>query len=230
MISLRNALTATCLGLALIAAGCGGGGGDGDGDDAENSYLPLSVGNSWDYQMTLAPDVVPAQAGDNQLFDYHETVTGTETHDDVRYFIIEARRDATDEYPERVVNQIRRVDEEAVHTRLPLLDETGEFIVDWYDAPYLKLPPREGETWTDPQYEDLAFTTAAIEDQITVPAGTFSCVRVEQQWEAPAEQGEGTVQHTIKQWYAQGVGVVRDQTWEDDAMTSTIELTDYTVN
>src|SRR5690554_2127466 len=73
--------------ISLIATGCGGGGGD---SPESRSYLPLEVGNRWDYRMTLAPDVVPAQAAQNQIFDYHETVIGTANLQGEEYYIIQS--------------------------------------------------------------------------------------------------------------------------------------------
>ena len=65
-------------------------------------------------------------------------------------------------------------------------------------------------------------------ERVTVPAGTFSCVRVEETWEQAVDGGSPIV-HTIKSWYARGVGLVKDETWEDDAKTSMIELTAHTI-
>jgi len=117
MKNLRMALIGPAIILALIAAGCGGGGGNGN-PPPSNSYLPMELGNSWDYLMTLAPDIVPVQEGSNQLFDYHETVIGTAALSENTYYLFRSVRDATDEYPERVWQQIRRQDDEAIYARL----------------------------------------------------------------------------------------------------------------
>jgi len=215
----RTALIATGIALTLIAAGCGGGGGDGGGTAPGNSYLPMQVDNSWDYLMTLAPGIVPVQAGSNQLFDYHETVTGTASLDGTDYFLFRSVRDATDQYPERVWQQIRRQTSEAIYARV------GQPA---YDLPVLMLPPRQGETWADPYFPDATLTTAAVGERVTVPAGTFSCVRVEQVYEAPIEGG-GTVVETTKTWFARGVGVVKEEAWDDDVLNMRTELTSYTV-
>lgn len=229
----RNTLVAGCLCLALLAAGCAGGGdtnGNG-GNGAPDSYLPLTVGNSWHYLMTLAPDTEPIvieQVGENQLFDYHETVVQSWNYEGVRYGLIEAKREETEDYPEHQGQLIMGVGEEAVYARLALLDETGQVVVGEIDVPYLMLPPQEGETWEDLEYGGTC-TTGAVDEEVTVPAGTFTCVRVEQAWEGPAD-GEGSgVEYVIRRWYAQGVGLVKDETWEGDAKTSMIELTEYTV-
>lgn len=222
----RLVLISCALILALLVSGCGGGG---DGDRAaRTSYLPMAVGNTWHYLMTLAPDVIPAQAGGNQLFDYHEEITGIANYDGAEYFIAYATRDATDEYPAGHWEQVRRETRNAILARLQLYDETGEVVVGSYDLPVLMLPPQLGRTWTDPYFPEVVFTIAAVGEQVTVPAGTFSCVRVEQTWEEPVEGGS-PIMHTIRSWYARGVGLVKDETWENDAKTTMIELTAYTV-
>jgi|LSQX01.3.fsa_nt_gb hypothetical protein len=203
--------------ISLIATGCGGGGGD---SPESRSYLPLEVGNRWDYRMTLAPDVVPAQAAQNQIFDYHETVIGTANLQGEEYYIIQSVREATQEYPQLVYQQARRETEEAIWARV------GDPA---YDLPVLMLPPTAGETWQDPEAPEFTIATAAVGDQVTVPAGTYSCVRVEQSWERPIE-GSDPVRMLVKQWFARGVGVVKDETYEDDVKTSMIELLTATIN
>lgn len=227
---LRNMMTGLCVCVMLVTAGCGGGGtGDGNGAPPEG-YLPLALGNSWQYLMTLAPDlepVVAAEQDQNQEFDYSETVIGTGVSDGVEHFVVQSRREATDRWPEFEFFQLRRVDDTAVYARLPIFDEQGQFLR-YYDAPYLKLPPQVGERWVDPEYGE-EFVTAAVGEQVSVPAGTFSCVRVEQTAEIPAEDDGSPVQYVVRTWYARGVGVVRDETWEDDVKTSMIELVEYSV-
>ncbi|MGI5819668.1 MAG: hypothetical protein ACOX9R_16415 [Armatimonadota bacterium] len=224
----RNALIVLAIIFALTAAGCGGGG-DGDGHAPSTSYLPMRVGNTWTYLMTFAPDIIPLQAGENQLFDYHETIIGTAALDGTEYFLFRSVREATDEYPERNWQQIRRETGDAILARLPIYDETGQVIVDSYDLPVLTLPPRQGATWANPEFPEITFTIAAVGEQVSVPAGTFSCVRVEESWEEPVEDGS-PILRTNRSWFSRGVGLVKDETWEDDAKTTMIELTEYTLN
>ena len=211
------------LGLGLMISGCGGGGGNGGGSDPD-SYLPLEVGNSWEYRMTLAPGLIPAQVEQNQEFDYHETVIGIGVDQGLQHFVIQAVREETETYPELETFQLRRVDANAIYARLPLFDDAHNF-TGYYDSPHLKLPPRLGDTWEDPEVE-ASFTTAAVDEQITVPAGTFSSVRVEQSSSIPGPDGT-SLPFTIKTWYALGVGIVKDETWEGDVKTSMIELREY---
>lgn len=246
----RNLLIAASLLALLLAAGCEGGGGD-DLPDSSDSYLPLAVGNSWNYLMTLAPDVepfVPEQAGENQLFDYHETVEPPVTIEGVEYFLIRTLREATDEWDAYPQEQLRRITRDAVYSRLLFLDEDEN--LQYEDVIQLRLPPRVGDTWHD-EWLGATFTTVAIDEQVTVPAGTFNCVRVEMSMLVPehadgeyegtnvvaqseedqggsGENGDGVLL-VVKTWYARGVGIVRDQTWEDDAKMAMIELTEYTV-
>ena len=218
--------------FGLLIAGCGGGGdvpGNG-GNGGPASYLPLAQGNSWHYLMTLAPDLLPVvqkQVEENQEFDYHETVTASGIYDGVEFSEIESLRAATDEFPENQFFQLRRVSEDGIYARIPIFDEYGNFS-HWHDSTQLLLPPQQGETWTD---DDLAtdFTTAAVDVQVTVPAGTFTCVRVDQSSERRSDEDESAIQYTVRTWYAQGVGIVKDETWEDDTKTSMIELVEYNV-
>lgn len=218
MKNLRMALIGPAIILALIAAGCGGGGGNGN-PPPSNSYLPMELGNSWDYLMTLAPDIVPVQEGSNQLFDYHETVIGTAALSENTYYLFRSVRDATDEYPERVWQQIRRQDDEAIYARV------GDPA---YDLPVLLLPPREGDTWTDPYFPEVTFTTVAVGERVTVPAGTFTCAHVRQVYETELEGG-GTYTETTESWFARGVGLVKEEAFDNGVKTAMRELTAYSV-
>lgn len=214
----RTTLIATGIAVALIAAGCGGGGGD-DSGPARTSYLPMQIGNSWTYLMTLAPGIVPLQEQSNQLFDYHETVTGIASLGENDYFLVRSVREGTDEYVERVWQQVRRQTDEAIYARV------GDPA---YDLPVLLLPPRQGETWSDPIFPELTFVTAAVGQQVTVPAGTFTCVRVEQTYERPLQDG-GSMIETTTAWFARGVGMVKEEIRDDGVLISRLELTNYTV-
>ncbi len=206
--------------LALIVAGCGGGGGDSNGDGPPNtSYLPMQVGNSWQYVMTLAPDITPTQNQPNQIFDYHETVTGIAGLDGTDYFLFRSVREQTDEHPERVWQQIRRATDEAIYARV------GDPA---YDLPVLTLPPRPGDTWTDPVFPEVTFEITAVNEEVTVPAGTFTCVRVEQEYERELEGGDSVSERT-RTWFARGVGQVKQETLDGGVLTAMIELTDYSV-
>jgi len=205
------------LGAALVlAAGCGGGGSDG----GSNSYLPLTLGSTWAYTMTLGPGLVPAQIPGGTDFPYTETVVGIADLQGVQYASVLSRREAVDPYPERSWQQFRREDTVAIYARV---GDPG------YDLPVLMLPPTVGETWTDPTFAGVVYTTVASAERVTVPAGTFTCVRVEQEYDTEVDGGQETVHVTVRSWYARGVGLVRDETLEDDTVTSTLVLESYTV-
>ncbi|MFP4250958.1 MAG: hypothetical protein ACLFU7_14955, partial [Armatimonadota bacterium] len=61
-----------------------------------------------------------------------------------------------------------------------------------------------------------------------VPAGTFTCVRVEQTYERPVEDGDPVTEMTLT-WFARGVGQVKQQALDDGVLTAMFELTDYSV-
>lgn len=211
-IPLIAALTLT----VAVLAGCGGGGGG--GNPASTSYLPLAVGNTWDYVLTLAPGLQPAQIPGGTQFPYHETVTGVAELQGTRYFAIQARREAVDPYPEGVWQQFRRADQQAIYARV------GDPA---YDLPILMLPPTQGATWTDPFFPDVTYTTRAVAAPVNVPAGQFSCVRVDEEYDYVPEEDASPIHVTVRSFYARGIGLVRDETLEDGQVTSTLELVSY---
>jgi len=202
--------------VTVIVAGCGGGGGNG----ASNSYLPMATGNTWDYTLTLAPGMVPAQIPGGQEFPYNESVIGAADLQGTEYYAVQARRDAVGEHPERIWQQFRREDAQGIYARV------GDPA---YDLTILRLPPRAGDTWTDPIFSEVTFATAAVAEQVTVPAGTFTCVRVEQEYDTTPDGAQSPVHITVRSWYARGVGLVRDETLEDSDLTSTLRLESYSV-
>jgi hypothetical protein len=91
--------------------------------------------------------------------------------------------------------------------------------------PLLKLPHKEGATWsedatqngrTGPEPVKVTFTMGKIEE-VEVPAGKYKSIRVDQVIEA----GGGTQKTTY--WYAAGVGMVKLE-----AGGSITELTEFT--
>ncbi|MEA3402643.1 MAG: hypothetical protein U9R79_15495 [Armatimonadota bacterium] len=228
MRSMRNALMLLSLSAVIVTAGCGGGGGDGQ-SPGSTSYLPMAVGNTWDYTMTLAPDLIPAQNGQNQEFAYHETVIGTADLQGQAYYVIRTVREAGEGYEESTWQQYRRVDDEALYARVAVRSEEG-IIQRWYDLPLLMLPPIEGQTWKDPEFEDVTFTTASVNETIQVPAGTFRCVQVDREFDDTPPGEDSPVHVLIRSYYARGVGLVRDETREDGVVTSTLELLTYELN
>jgi len=214
---MRPAAIALIAALAITSAmlaGCGGGS-DGPGS---SSYLPMAVGNSWDYTLTLAPGITPAQIPGGTEFPYHETVTGVATLQGTRYFAIQARREAVDPYPEGVWQQFRREDLQALYARV------GDPA---YDLPILMLPPIAGETWTDPLFPAVSYTTVAVAVPVTVPAGQFTCVRVDEEYDYVPAENESPIHVAVRSFYARGVGLVRDETLEDGVVTSTLQLVSY---
>ncbi|MGC9320080.1 MAG: hypothetical protein ACP5KN_18760 [Armatimonadota bacterium] len=225
---MRNVLLAVSLAALVVAAGCGGGGGDGQ-TPGSTSYLPMAVGNTWDYTMTLAPDLIPAQAGENLQFAYHETVTGTADLQGEAYYVIRTVREAGGGYEESTWQQYRRVSDDALYARVAVRSDEG-IVQRWYDLPLLMLPPRTGEVWQDPQFEDVTFTTVSVNETIQVPAGTFRCVQVDREFDDTPPGEDSPIHVLTRSYYARGVGLVRDEIREDDVVTSTLELISYELN
>lgn len=223
------ALVAALVLTMAALAGCGGGGGGG-GNPASTSYMPLAVGNTWDYILTLAPGLEPAQISGGTRFPYHETVTGVATLQGTRYFAIQARREAVDPYPEGVWQQFRREDREAIYSHVSLIDPDTGAVVVAYDRPFLKLPPVKDATWTDPYFPDVTYTIVAVAAPVNVPAGQFTCVRVDEEYDYQPEDPEDPPIHVVwRSFYARGIGLVRDESLEDGRVISTLELVSYSL-
>jgi hypothetical protein len=79
-------------------------------------------------------------------------------------------------------------------------------------VPLLKLPAKEGETWTverpgsfakGPGGSNKATYTVGKEEEVEVPAGKFKAIRVEMALELRG----GTLKSST--WYAAGVGIIK---------------------
>ncbi len=221
--------------IALGVVGCGGGGGPSVQSDL-SSYLPMALGNSWTYDLrisTVIPEdnlkalFVPqgVKAGWYE-FEQVETITGTAQLVGTDYFVFETKRVAVGDFPERLYGQFRRFDRDGVYVRL---GAEGE------DVPQLATPPRVGETWSDPDAPNVTYEVLAIAEDVTVPAGTFSCVKVRLS-DPDLTSADGLYQFfRLDVWFARGVGIVKDQTREQNVLseqwevTSELELRAYTI-
>ena len=72
---------------------------------------------------------------------------------------------------------------------------------------FLKLPAKVGDEWTTEESTYFAAgksTVVALDEEVTVPGGKFSCIRIEQE---PIKD-ESECERQIY-WYARGVGMVK---------------------
>jgi len=107
-------------------------------------------------------------------------------------------------------------------------------------ACFLKYPAKPGLNWFCPALDDPdqqgSYMIEAVDDVVTVPAGTFkSCVRVRCDYSV-SHPWIGTTLKEERKWYAPGVGMVKWMTTEHlpgeeffgpSGMTTTLELVSY---
>jgi len=217
---MKSAYMATVIEIAiaaLLVTGCGGGGDGGPQSDL-TSYLPMAVGNNWSYDLRIRADlIVPTQAHPGwNVFVQTEEITGTALLQGTSYFVFQITRLANATYPELAyAPQYRRVDAQGVHARYP---------ADPADFTLLQTPPQVGDTWADGVFPNITYETVAIGEQVTVPAGTFDCVKVEM-FDPDALSGDGEYRfQRVDTWFAQGVGIVKDETWEQKISSGQWEL------
>jgi len=100
-------------------------------------------------------------------------------------------------------------------------DEDGmvEWLSDGEPVYRLKDPLIEGHNWLDPNSAEHRFTIESTTDAVVVPAGSFdNCIRLRE------HEGRGDPPFDVVAWFAQGVGIVKEQTWVEDQMIEEQEL------
>jgi hypothetical protein len=231
MTGVRIGIAAAVMCVAAALAGCGGGGGGLPPSQA--SYFPLAEANVWSYQLVFhtSGGVKPAAEVGRRLYrtfpalapaaemrtgaalkaiDQASTVLGSEILGGKDYWAVEAKR-----LPDgQSVVQHMRMDETGLYAHREVDGQTSDICL-------LKLPPAVGDSWTVPGDDRVVFTTEAIDDPVTVPAGTFNCVRVRQ------VDSTYETSYTILAWFAYGVGLVQDNTLEGTVLTSELQLVSY---
>jgi hypothetical protein len=211
------------LALALAAAlGCGnedpGGGMDGprpDAPPADQRYLPLSTGATWTYKVT--PLGLPPEDKSQTVMAFEAVPDRTDV---MAFHVLTEKIDGTTEswqadagdrvvrYREKSYDLAGTPIDDEVYTPYKLrLDESGEHTA-------------AGAAWTESYTEAINgaaavarsenWTVEAVEEDVTVPAGTFTCLRVRR-------QGSEFGQADKTFYFARGVGKVKelgDQTEE----------------
>ncbi|MCD6359657.1 MAG: hypothetical protein J7M38_02260 [Armatimonadetes bacterium] len=209
--------------MAVMVTGCGGGGGGGGTQSDLNSYLPMAAGNNWTYDLRIRADLNPAQEhpGWNN-FVQTEEITGHAQLQGTDYFVFQTVREAAGEFPEARWTQYRRADNLGIYVR---------DLVQAVDVALLHTPPHTGDTWADPTNEDITYETVATAEQVTVPAGTFDCAVVKMTDNTPNPDHPERVPFTVRTWFAKGVGIVQDRTYEGptEDMTTELQLRDYEI-
>lgn len=69
----------------------------------------------------------------------------------------------------------------------------------------LKLPAKVGDEWVSEHQPGVKWTVLSIDEEVTVTAGTFKCIKIE---DSLHSEGKETKRVT---WYSRGVGVVKSE-------------------
>ncbi len=210
-----QSLTLVALGVALLASACG----SEDPVEQKSSLFPLAVGNRWVYRIT---DV------NNEVSEKIQQIkSSTKTQDGLQAFVFRTDRGT------RATESLQRIDDEG---RLLRVQENGykngrnvesirfnppsirvdtdkTAINSEYTQEFQELHIEGGGSTVSKRY---SFMVLAVDEQVTVPAGTFRCVKIRR--ETTGEAMSKTF------WYAAGVGKVKE------AGGQTEELESFTVS
>jgi hypothetical protein len=112
----------------------------------------------------------------------------------------------------------------AVAPNYMYLRHTADGLSQWIygGLPVLKLkaPLVEGATWTDPNSDKHTFEILSTTESVAVEAGTYdNCVKVKE------VEGRADVPTEVLVWFAEGVGIVKEQRWVSGELVEYQELT-----
>jgi hypothetical protein len=189
--------------------------GDGDGDDPdpiEDSLYPLVDGAKWTYLVTTTGGQV---LGMDITYLEETTWNGSKAWDLIDEPNEEGKWNSS--VIMRIGDLIARVHREE------MVDQNTTAIID-YDPGFVRV----SEAWITPGimeellYDRTAYDgqgqnpdveprghtleVLAVDEQVTVPAGTFDCVKIERVRTVGAESGA-----LVWYWYAPGIGKVREE-------------------
>jgi hypothetical protein len=213
--------------LCLTLAACGDETGNAtdagaaDAIPAAQRYLPLATGATWTWH-------VVHDDGDPPPYDKVSTVEAFEKVGDIMAYRV--RTDGNDgdtvSWQEDTGSAIRRVREQS-------FDPTGTLLSDQSYTPYkLRLDEQNdhlvvGATYTE-SYTEIetdaqggttsvakteVWTVEAIDESVTVPAGTFACLRVHRIGTDPGEADK-------VYWFARGIGKIKESGKQTEELTS----------
>ena len=219
----RTCASALCLSAVATSLGCNGGAASAGGAMPVNvrnpattgRYIPLSVGARWSWD---GMDTLTGLSGTtDSIVEALDTLTGNKAG--TRAFRIRSTtlRGST-------VNWQQDTGTSIVRHREQFLDTSGAVTSDHLFSPSkLRLdesPARivAGATWTETYTDNVTSTTAgtspvqsvsvawsveAVDEMVTVPAGTFSCLRVH-----AVETGGAAYDSTF--WFSRNIGKVKE--------------------
>jgi len=190
----------------------------------EDDFFPLSVGNSWTYRVTNKQDKT-------SLVNTN-IVTGKETVNNKDTFVSEnkivgdnfvlKKRYFYEENDQLILAQLitYHIATRKTTYRYTTVRDIGDVIENIEPGTpmiYLQYPLKKGLTWVS---QGGHFTVMG-QETITVPAGTFKCWKVK--LEFIGEQG------AIYRYYADGIGLVKDETINPKFFDSISELVEYKI-
>jgi hypothetical protein len=224
--------------LALLLIGCGDGDPVGDIDGGATAdafvgtgrYMPVSEGTSWTYQVTdtssgeQATKVTTVMAEE----DVGGMKAGTTAFKVVTLTTDASGMDRTESWQEDTGTAL-------VRHREITYDRQGNMSGDeFYDPFKLRLDEADDrivpgamfmtsyvETRTDAlgtttNTRNEIWTIEAVDQEITVPAGTFSCIRVRRMGTEPGQSDK-------TYWFARGVGKIKESGGQtEDLVSSTL--------
>jgi hypothetical protein len=210
-----NRFLAVLLGL-LTVTGCGSDKPSGTDEGGTLDYLPLGIGVTWVYQVT--EDGVIKQK--TNLVEAYEDVGGPKAGV-MAYRINTDKLSGTglawQKVTGKVLNRLReqefaggaltletwyeparlRVDTASEHTAL------GASWVETYTENAIDYTTSSAGTTLQPAPKTVGWQVVALEESVTVPAGTFSCLHVNR----TNISGTGKVK---EYWYALGIGKIKE--------------------
>lgn len=209
--------------LAVSVAGCGGGEPPAQAEQAP--YLPISTGASWTYRVTNG--TTGAVTNKSSIVEALEDVGGSKAG-------VTAFRMRTEKDTGYTVSWQESSPTGVVRHREQGFDATGAMKVEeYYEASKLRFDETPGRTvpaasWTE-NYNEIVtdvptattttvakteqWTIEAVGEAVTVPAGTFTCIRV-RRVSAVIGQSAKTF------WYARGVGKVKETGGQTEELLS----------
>jgi len=217
-ILLTRIVTGAWLVVSATLVGCGSGmttssmgAATTDAAAAAGNYLPLAVGMSWTYNITSAAGTTGQGTTSVEANDMAPLAGQSAMR--VRSVLLDG---STLSWEQASGSSVLRVEEQQV-------DQSGAVVVDKQYMPAILVLDESpahlaaGATWTE-DYKELKtpsskgkatkeeaqWTVESIDDTVTVPAGTYSCIRVRR-----IHSTSKTPSNTVS-WYAAGVGRVRE--------------------
>ncbi len=178
---------------------------------AAGNYLPLAVGMSWTYNITSTSGTTG------------QGTTSVEANDTAPMAGLPAMRVRSGLLDGNTLSWEQTSGSTIVRVEEQQLDQSGSVVVDKQYMPAIIVLDESpahltaGATWTEDYKqlktpstkgkatkEEAQWTVESIDDMVTVPAGTYSCIRVRR-----VHSTSKTPSNTVS-WYAAGIGRVRE--------------------